>query len=142
MPNPHLHNISRSAYSYRGLAGVTPTPQVPWNQRRLALIEKINSRGETGLVVNLKYTLKTNTNEGTSKDIRRLISEGFAVMTHKTGKPLALDNRKRKGGKEHKSLLLTEKGRALLPSAAPEATPGPYAKRKLAMAEFLQAQRI
>ena len=137
MANRHLNNTTALRWNYIGQCGVTPTPMAPWCERRKALAAKIAARTE-GLAVNIRWTAKTNTSETESRDLRRLIDEGYAQMSHKNGGPRAQKEtekwRFRGGGKHHKVVRLTEKGMALLPPPAPEPTLGPYAKRRAALA--------
>lgn len=61
--------------------------------------------------VNIKYTLKTNTNEPESKDLRRFIAQGYAQLSPKTQ---GARRNGRGGGKQIKTVQLTNKGVMLL----------------------------
>lgn len=115
MANPHLQHTTTAVptHFYVRPAGATPTPMAPWRQRRIALAARIASRGETGMPVNIKHTLKTNTGEGVSVDLRRLIDEGYAVLSAKSRGPFL---RRIGGGKQYKVVRLTPKGLRLLPA--------------------------
>lgn len=84
---------------------------LPWTQRRVSLAQKIASRGDGGLPVNIRYTLKTNTNEPESKDLRRFLDEGYAQISQKSG---GVHRAGRRVGKQHKTVQLTTKGLLLL----------------------------
>lgn len=99
--------------TYRRRTGVPAEAQKPWSERKLEWLTRIQSK--EGLLVNRQRCTKTYRNDLTGRDVRRLIEEGLAVLT---GKSLY----------HCRQLVLTAKGRALLPAAEP------YAKRKAAIA--------
>lgn len=89
--------------------------QSPWSQRRRALAQHIAKRGPGGLPVNLRYTIKTNTNEPDSRDLRRFITEGYATMSFKSSRPVMRPRPcTRPVGKQHKTVKLTNKGWLLI----------------------------
>ena len=98
--------------------GSEATPLKPWSQRRAALIALLN---ESSLVVNRIHCRQTNHNTPASRDLRRLIAEGFAALSGK---------RKHGGGASYRYLELTNLGRAQVKACAPVHIPQPYAKRR------------
>lgn len=78
--------------------------QKRWTQRRLELLQTIQHRGGR-LPVNTKRNVKTYTNEQHSKDIRRLLKEGYAKVTGKSTDV---------GRKNNRYLILTREGMLLL----------------------------
>lgn len=90
-----------------------PSPSPPWAVRRQRLINLIAER-LTGLPVNIKWCFKTNTNEPMAVDLRRLIKEGYAVLSLQPigshPKPHGAIIPKRLSKKTVRVLNLTEKG--------------------------------
>lgn len=140
MSNPHTKNVNTAVPTsfYFRRAGATPTPQAPWAKRRVALAEKIAGR-DGALPVNISHAHKTNTTEKDSIDLRRFIEEGYAVLSPKTVRGSHMRPRSLGGGKQYKTVKLTDKGLALLPVPAVAHVPAPYAKRTAALAQFKEA---
>lgn len=108
----------------------------PWLERRLDLVQQIHSRESSGLAVNLKRALKTYGRETSSRDIRRLVEEGYAIISQKSSRHYsALASRLGKSSKSNRSVFLTSKGEGLLPVPM-EVTLGPYAKRNAELAKM------
>ncbi len=105
--------------TYRTRVGVPAVAQKPWSERKLEWLARIEAKGS--VPVNRQSCLKTYRNDATGRDIRRLIDDGLIRLTDKHP-----GNCRR--------LVLTPKGKALLPSAEPARVAEPYAKRKAAIA--------
>lgn len=86
---------------------------LPWSARRVKIAQKIASRGEGGLPVNIKHAAKTNTKEPDSLDLSRFISQGYAKLSHKSSRPRSRPFT-RPPGKQYKTVILTTKGWSLL----------------------------
>ena len=110
-----------SAYPRRH-RGSAATPLEPWTKRRAALIALL---AQDDMVVNRRYCRQTTHNSLASRDLRRLIAEGFAVLTGK---------RRHGGGAAYRYLTLTESGKAHVKTAVPKREVQPYAKRQAALA--------
>lgn len=134
MANTHLHNISRQR---RG--SIIKAPHTagkadyagPWSKRRVLLAQDIQSRGENGLAINLKWTLKMYGPLQMNKDLCRFIEDGYAMVSHKNS-----NSRLKSGRKSYRTIHLTEKGLALIPADQTPRVAVPYAKRNAALAEW------
>lgn len=133
MEHPVLKARSRLLRHHRpywGQTGATPTPQVPWRNRRILLLQLIAKKGDEGVCVNRKYCFNTTDRSGQAKDLRRLITQGLAELTNeKYGTPRS----------RYRYVRLTEVGKKLLAGLALKAEVRvPYAKRTAGLADFQQ----
>lgn len=71
----------------------TSEPQPPWSVRRIRWLRKILAETERlqgfakGMIVNTGGFSKTNTNEKSAGELRRLIKEGYAVLSLEQTRP-------------------------------------------------------
>lgn len=139
MANAHLHNVSRQR-----LGSIIKAPYTageadyagPWSKRRVVLAQNIHAKGDGGLAINLKWTLKIYGHLQVEKDLRRFVEEGYAYVSHKNS-----SSRLKSGRKSFRTIHLGEKGLALLPVVQAPRVAVPYAKRNAALAEWKELNK-